>query len=520
MSSDGSPAEVTPPDMRLLVAASLCWAVTLVGIVFGWRTALAVSVVLALAAAGSAVRAASTVRVRWWAGAAGIALVGCGYAAAIALRAHAVTVNQMALGGKGGSAHLSVTLTDDPRPLSADTGAPGRVLVRARLDTVRFGNRTARVHGAVVVFAPADGWTGLLPGQRVLFSGGLRPPARADLTVATVQATGPPTVVAKPSWVQRAAGSIRSAFAARCHRVLAPDEAGLLPGLVLGDVSALPDRVRAEFTTAGLTHLTAVSGSNFAIVCGAVLLLVRPLGPRPAALLTGVALVGFVVLVRPSPSVLRAASMGAIALFALLLGRRKQALPALAATVLALLAWSPALAVDIGFALSVAATAALVLLAPTWTDWLTARRCPRGLAEALSIAAAAQAATAPLIAGISGQFSLVSLAANLVAAPAVAPASLAGAAGAVLAMAWPVGAELFIRLAGPAVWWLLRVAEWAVRVPSASVPVVGGVAGGLLLAAGTAVAFGVVRSARMRLAMVVALAGFALVWIPSRWSPW
>ncbi|MDG3013267.1 ComEC/Rec2 family competence protein [Speluncibacter jeojiensis] len=520
MSPTGAAAEATPPDLRLLVAAVLCWAVTLAGIVFGWGTALVVAAVSVLAAAVFAVRARSVDRVRWWSGAAGIALVGCGYAVAIALRAHAVTATQSAIAGHVGGAHLTATLTDDPRPLPADTGAPGRVLVRARLDTVRFGNRTTRVHGAIVVFAPADGWRGLLPGQHVRFSGGVRPPSRADLTVATVQTADPPTRIGRPSWIQRAAGSIRSAFAARCHRVLAPNEAGLLPGLVLGDVSALPDRVRDQFTTAGLTHLTAVSGSNFAIVCGAVLLLVRPLGPRPAAVLTGVALVGFVILVRPSPSVLRAASMGAIALFALLLGRRKQALPALAATVLALLAWTPALAVDIGFALSVAATAALVLLAPTWTDWLTARGCPTGLAEALSIAAAAQVATAPLIAGISGRFSVVSLAANLAAAPAVAPASLLGAAGAVLAMVWPMGAELLIRLAGPAVWWLLRVADAAVRMPSASVPVVGGVAGGLLLTVGTVVAFGVVRSTRMRVALVVALAGFALVWIPSRWSPW
>ena len=91
----------------------------------------------------------------------------------------------------------------------------------------------------------------------------------------------------------------------------------------------------AEFRTAGLTHLTAVSGANVTIVCGAVLLTAGLVGPRAAVVLAAFALLAFVVVVQPSASVLRAAVMGAITLLAVVSHRRRQAIPALSASVLA-----------------------------------------------------------------------------------------------------------------------------------------------------------------------------------------
>ena len=129
-----------------------------------------------------------------------------------------------------------------------------------------------------------------------------------------------------------------------------------------------------EFRAAGLTHLTAVSGANVTIVCGAVLFSSRLIGPRAAVGLAGVALVLFVIVVQPTASVLRAAVMGAIALVGVLSSRRRQAIPALAATVLVLMVAAPQLAVDVGLALSVVATAALVVIAPIWSRRLVAAR--------------------------------------------------------------------------------------------------------------------------------------------------
>jgi competence protein ComEC len=222
-----------------------------------------------------------------------------------------------------------------------------------------------------------------------------------------------------------------------------------------------------------------------AIVVGAVLLLARwcRAGPKLSAALCVAALVGFVVLVRPSPSVLRAAVMGGIGLAALASGRPRAAMPGLAATVALLVVVDPQLSVDPGFALSVLATAGLLLLAGRWCDRLRARGVPRGLAEALAIPAAAQVACAPVIAGISGTVGLAAVPANLLAVPAVAPATVLGVASALLSVCWPTGAEWLAWLAAWPARWLVAVARYGARVPGGVVRWPAGVGGGLLLAA-------------------------------------
>ena len=231
-----------------------------------------------------------------------------------------------------------------------------------------------------------------------------------------------------------------------------------------------------------LTHLTAVSGANVTIVCGAVLLCARVIGPRPAVTLAAAALVLFVVVVQPSASVLRAAVMGAIALLAVLSGRRRQAIPVLSASVIALMIAAPQLAVDVGFALSVSATAALVVLAPAWSARLTARGVPKPLADGICIALAAQLVTAPLVAAISGRLSLVGVLANLAVAVVIPPITLLGTAAAALCPVWPSAARLLIRFTGPELWWLLRVADTGAALPAAAVPVPSGWAGLVLVA--------------------------------------
>lgn len=193
------------------------------------------------------------------------------------------------------------------------------------------------------------------------------------------------------------------------------------------------------------------------------------------------------MVVQPSPSVLRAAVMGAITLLAVLSHRRRQALPALSATVIALMIGAPALAVDVGFALSVSATAGLIVLAPMWSRRLADRGWPRPLADAVSVVVAAQLVTAPLVAGISGSVSVVAVAANLAVAPVIPPITVIGSAAAALCALWPAGAELLMRFAGPEVWWLLSVSRWAVRMPAASITVPSGAAGVLTVVAGALV---------------------------------
>ncbi|EUA18277.1 comEC/Rec2-related domain protein [Mycobacterium xenopi 3993] len=195
-------------------------------------------------------------------------------------------------------------------------------------------------------------------------------------------------------------------------------------------------------------------------MCGAVLFSARLIGPRAAVGLAAVALVGFVIVVQPTASVLRAALMGAIALLGMLSSRRRQAIPSLSAAVLMVMVAAPQLAVDVGFALSVVATAALVVIAPVWSRRMVSRGCPKPLADAVCVACAAQLVTAPLVAGISGRVSVVAAVANLAAAPVIAPITVLGTAAATLGVCWPAAAQLLIRFTGPELWWVLGVAHW------------------------------------------------------------
>jgi competence protein ComEC len=195
------------------------------------------------------------------------------------------------------------------------------------------------------------------------------------------------------------------------------------------------------------------------------------------------ALVAFVIVVQPSASVLRAAVMGAITLLAVVSHRRRQAIPVLSASVIMLMIAAPELAVDVGFALSVSATAALVVIAPAWSQRLVARGWPKPPADAVSVAVAAQLVTAPLVAGISGTFSVVSVVANLAVAAVIPPITVVGTAAAALCPLWPSGAHLLIRFTGPELWWLLGVARCAAAVPGASIGVPSGLLGVVCVAA-------------------------------------
>src|SRR6185437_4670915 len=272
------------------------------------------------------------------------------------------------------------------------------LMFRATLQRLRDDETSGRV----VVFARVSELSEVMVGRPIRFTARVGRPKRHDLTVATLNVTGR-TTAGEAGAVQRVAHAVRGRFAAAAREVLPADQAAMLPGLVLGDTSAVSAATSRDFKAAGMTHLTAVSGANVMIVCGAVLFSAR-------------ALVAFVIVVQPTASVLRAAVMGAIALAAMLSSRRRQAVPALCATVLLLIAVAPQLAVDIGFALSVVATAALVVIAPVWSRRLVARGWPKPLADAVAVAWAAQVVTAPLVAAISGRFSLVAVLANLAVA--------------------------------------------------------------------------------------------------------
>ena len=182
---------------------------------------------------------------------------------------------------------------------------------------------------------------------------------------ALVVASRPPVRIRGPDVWWRGAAAVRSSIRESvAGRPVA--ERALVPALVVGDDAGLPDGLEQDFRTTGLTHLTAVSGTNLTLVVGFLLLLARTLGVRGRWLtLVGLlGIVGFVLLARTEPSVVRAAAMGTVGLFALGTDGRRRGLRALGVAVTGLLLVSPALAVSPGFALSVLATGGIVLLAP------------------------------------------------------------------------------------------------------------------------------------------------------------
>ncbi|MEV6491393.1 ComEC/Rec2 family competence protein, partial [Actinoplanes sp. NPDC051633] len=427
------------PDLRLAGFAPATWLAALAGLYVSAGTGFLVAgaaFALALGVAGAAAARGGRAGTGWrlpavpaWIIVAILLGAGCG---AVATAARVLVRDSgplRSLMSEGATVRAEVVVRDDPRSLATSAGQPPTYLIDVDLVEVRAEDPPAaiRLDARAIVLGSDPAWRPLLPGQRATVSGRLLAPRGGDLRAAVLSVREPPQLHGTSSWAQRAAGVLRAGLQRACEPL--PDDAGgLLPGLVVGDTSRLDPSLEADFRATGMTHLNAVSGANVAIVLGVVLFLVRRAraGPVVAALVCTVALVGFVILARPSPSVVRAAAMGAIGLLGLAAGRPRAALPALAAGVAGLVIADPELAGDAGFALSVLATAGLLLLAPKWRDTLRRRGWPAGVAEALAVPAAAQVACGPVVAGLSASVSLVAVPANLLAVPAIAPATLTG----------------------------------------------------------------------------------------------
>lgn len=513
-----------PVDLRLAIGALAGWAAVLWGL---GQSAVHVALAVAVMVLVGAVLLAAA---RWWQVLHIAAFAACCSAvllAPLAVRlhlAHDGGLPRLARAGTEVTAEL--TVQGDPRSLAAHgTSASPRVAVDAQLRSVMVAGRRTKLSGAVLVLGPADAWRGVLPGQRVRIDGRLSPPLPGNLLAATILERGEPVLIGRPPWWQRCAGQLRSGLQ-RAAAGLPVLPRGLLPGLVDGDTSRLDPVLADRFRVAGLTHLVAVSGTNLSLLVGAVALLLRRCraSPRTIALVGFAVLVGFVVLARPSPSVLRAAAMATIALIALATGRQRSALPVLAASAFGLLLWQPALAVNLGFALSVTATASLLLIAPGWVQALRRRGVPVGLAEALAVAAAAHLVTVPLIAGISGQISLVAIPANMLAEPVVAAATVLGVLAALSSVLWLPLAALLAQLAGWPCRWLVWVAEYFGTLPGGTLPWPSGVRGGLALVALSIVVVLLCRRPVVRVALAVVATVGVLIQIPGRavliaWPP-
>ena len=427
---------------------------------------VAVAIALAMATGGAWLRSAGPL-----AAAAGAALVALRLAAAL------VTPSAPPAGPLPSSLHAAPV-----EVLSVSTPSNGEQRAVVRLDDPAGGN--------LRLYARLPRYPEVVPGDRVTVNGGVQPPSagpgfgdylRRSGIAGTLAARGLERVPARAgpaAWLERRRRDAGELLA----QVLPAPQAGLAAGILVGLRDQVDRDVAAAFTAAGLTHIVAISGWNIAVVGGVVAALLRRLGRRRRSLATLAAVAAYALAAGAGASVIRAAAMAGAVIGSREIGRPGGAAAALGIAVVAMLVVDPSVVGDAGFQLSAAATAGLLAWGTPLTGWLRRSLAPPGarlpapgwLIDSLGVSLAAQAATLPLVLLDFGRVSLVSPAANLVAAPLVVPVMAASAAA--LAAGWlvslgiPAAAGALAGSAGAVVLGaLVAVGRLAAAIPGASV---------------------------------------------------
>ncbi|HMC50149.1 MAG TPA: ComEC/Rec2 family competence protein [Solirubrobacterales bacterium] len=282
-------------------------------------------------------------------------------------------------------------------------------------------------------------------------------------------------------------------------------EAALARGFVLGEDKGVDAATVEDFRRAGLSHLLAVSGQNVALLALLAMPLLALLGMplRTRLLWILAAIVVYVPLAGGGPSILRAGVMGALTLLATLAGRRASRLYALAMAAIVTLAIDPRIGADIGWQLSFAAVLGILVIAQPLRRAIVGQLGSGGLrgalAEGVAVTIAATLATSPLIVFHFGELSTVSLVANLLALPAVAPAMWLGMLSSIGAQVPGFPAAVPNAIAAPLLAYIATVASWCGRPGWACLELELGVRGliaSYLVLAGTVIALPVLLRKR------------------------
>lgn len=381
-------------------------------------------------------------------------------------------------------AYVSVelqALSDAARSRTPSRFGGERYLVSARIVAAAGGGRQFEAATPVLVLGDAT-WKSVRYADRIRTAGTLTASEPGSAEQALLNASAAPAVTGSPASAE-AVNHIRAGFITMT-RPLPEDARGLLPGMAFGDREQQSDELADAMRRTGLTHLLAVSGANCSYLLGFVYLLAQSCRlPRWCAAVCGVAaLVGFVMLVRPEPSVLRAAVMGAVGVAALLTGRRRASLTFLSVAVLMLLAADPWLAGEYSFILSVLATLGLVLFGSRCSEWLQ-RWLPKLLADAMAVPIAAQVFCTPVLVLLRPELALYSVPANILAAPVVPIITVTAMAALGLLPLLPMVAGWLVFAAGLPTLWVAWIARTFSELPFAALPWLQGAAGSLAAAA-------------------------------------
>ena len=407
------------------------------------------------------------------------ALVCIGAAGALSERGSGPVAEVIAAGG---SISADFRAVSDARPATADrfTGRP-RYLVDAVAETATAGGKRFGTSATVLVVG-GDGYAGIRWGDRFRSAGSLQQLPPGDRNLALMRAGAKPDIEPGGGWYN-ATAELRSNFVQAAEdRGAAVD--GLLAGMVLGDRSTLAPDLNQAMKATGLTHLTAVSGANCSYLLAFIFLAARAARvPRAGAVLLALTGLGaFVLLVRPDPSVLRAAVMGGLGTLAVLSGRGRLPVALLFLSITVLLCADPWLCTSYAFILSVCATLGLVILGPHLV-LVFSRRLPLWFAASLAVPVAAQLFCAPVLVLLQPQLPLYSVPANLVAAPVVPAVTITGMLAVAAVGAAPALAGVLLAVPAAGAWWVAGIARAFESAPGALVPWPAGVPGAVLMGA-------------------------------------
>ena len=372
-----------------------------------------------------------------------------------------------ALGEDHASGAITAVTTGGARKLPADRFTQtARYAIPIRIEHIDARGCSWEVSTPATLIAP-ESWAHLPWRSHVRTRVRLAPAHGLGQSQVVATTAHAPTQV-RTSSVMGALEGMRVRFA-QAFTHLPDDPAGLVPALVVGDTAAMPSALNDDMNAAGMAHLNAVSGSNVTIVLVAVLgLLGRTRTPRwLRTCVVLLALLAYVGLCHPEPSVIRAGAMGAVGVLGTSVGRTRAATPALGAAILVLLVWSPWLAVSAGFALSALATLGLILFATPLAQHWTRRaggRFPK-LWEVVAIPVAAQALCLPILVVLASGLSWVSIPANVLAEPLVAPATLTGMVVLLVAQAAAAVAHYLAWIPAVFAWPICLIAHVGAGIP-------------------------------------------------------
>ena len=351
----------------------------------------------------------------------------------------------------------------------------------------------------------------LIPGEKFSVSGTAFPTAERRVA-ALIATTGNFEKLSQANFLQRLSAKIRDSFRKSAISVGGSGGA-LIPGLVIGDTSLEEPSFVIDMRRVGLSHLTAVSGANFAIIAAFLLWLSQWVFKRvrPRLILTSLVLIGFIFLVRPSPSVLRASVMCAVILIAKARGVKADSLPSLGLAIAFLILMDPFQAIDPGFALSVAATAGILLFAPKLEIYLSEKLGHEKLAQVIAIPLSATIMCTPIILAISGLFSLVSIPANVLAGPVVAPITIVGFIAAIISPIFPGVSHILLLLIKPLATFIVWISNTASDLPVLMLPksYLGAIIALLVIA--------LIKFKKWVALLILAVIAILIIALPGRW---